>query len=132
MYYVTQEQDRELIYHKNSIAGDWRIRATSLRVLDLPGVDLNEVREIIADGHQGRWLIWYWYVINGRVETSDMRAKLLHALASLLGCPSSGVTSLAVQCNEECRINAREIESLMMQMGPALRSGNFLVQRKSE
>ncbi|MEM9172458.1 MAG: exosortase C-terminal domain/associated protein EpsI [Pseudomonadota bacterium] len=99
--YLSQSQDRELIYYANDIAGDWPriVRKRNEPVIDTAQGPFREV-QVMAGAT--RALIWYRYELRDHVVTDDRKAKIDQAFAVLSGYPIAGVLALQTFCDADC------------------------------
>jgi len=119
--YLRQEQDRELIYYSNRIAGNWR-DAESVDVAEsVTASDGAVYRQHVARNYSGDWLIWYRYQLGQAFESSNVRAKLRQAAETLLGRPRSGVIAFAAPCRESCDQAAAVLAAFVHDVGNKVR-----------
>ncbi len=87
-YYRNQDYERKLITSTNAlvVSNDpvWSLLARGRVTLATGDVRTADLRGRHA-GVETRLVVWHWYWINGRLTTSDFKAKLLTALARLRG-----------------------------------------------
>lgn len=91
-YYKNQNQERKLVTSTNTLLEsdnpDWQIVSSSSASALIAGKQ-EGVRQTELLKRQGnlddRYIVWQWYWINGHITTSDIKAKLLTALAMLSG-----------------------------------------------
>jgi EpsI family protein len=86
LYYRNQSNSKGLISSVNTMADEQAPHhqvGSGLRTEQL-GTRQLMVREARMNGPEGRFLVWYWYWIDGRHTTSDIAGKLMQARAKLL------------------------------------------------
>jgi len=88
-YYRDQSQERKLVSSTNSLVSStdpvWSIGGSSTRDAQLGSIT-SMVRTTKLSSVSGeRVTVWQWYWINGRVTSSDVRAKAYTAWSRLLG-----------------------------------------------
>lgn len=86
-YYWRQRPGAELISWQNRIADndDWLVLSSRQRTVELEGqaIAVTEARLRAEEGEQR--LVWHWYWVDDRYTSSQSRAKLAQAKATLLG-----------------------------------------------
>lgn len=112
-HYAEERQDSELVYYRNSVAGTWRIEASSTVAVEGPTEPERNVREVLANDGSRQWLVWYWYEINSRRVVSDTKAKFYQALGVLSGRPGAGLVALATACTPSCADAAFELSGFL-------------------
>ncbi len=91
-YYKNQNQERKLVTSTNTLVEsgnpDWQT-VSSIPASALIAGKQQDVRQTELLRRQGnlddRYIVWQWYWINGHTTTSDIKTKLLTALAMLSG-----------------------------------------------
>lgn len=84
-YYADQREGAELVAWANRIAGEGRKAAWRTHADGWDRLDFARVRRAVIANDQGRMAVWYWYWSDGRIVTSDVRAKVMLALDRLTG-----------------------------------------------
>lgn len=115
--YLSQQQDRELIYYSNSVSGNWR------RVADLDSRTANAAgfEQVAAENYAGSWLIWYRYQIADGFETGGTKAKIRQALSALTGRPVAGAIAFATLCEPDCDTATMLLSDFVADVGNGVR-----------
>lgn len=86
-YYAEQREGAELVSWANRIAGEGPKAAWQTFGEERDRLDSERVRRAVIANQHGRIAVWYWYWSDGRIVTSDVRAKVMLALDHLTGRP---------------------------------------------
>ena len=120
--YLVQEQGKELIYFANRIGGDWRVAELETQPASIVQLNSGDVfRQDVAKNYVGNWLIWSRYRVDGKFETSNVRAKVLQAFGTLVGEPQSATVAFATPCRESCTDAAVVLPDFAGQLGNDIR-----------
>lgn len=118
--YLSQEQDKELIYLHNDLTGGW-MAGTGAEHLSVATDSGPQVfRQINARNYIGDWLIWYRYQVGDQFETSNAAAKLAQALEALRGRPEAGVVAFATPCRGSCENASASLADFVVRIGHSI------------
>ncbi len=116
--YLSQEQDKELVFVLNSLSGSWREARPDNRVSGtVTSANGLEFRQLAARNYAGNWLIWYRYQVGGRYETNDVQAKIAQAWETLKGRPEAGIIAFAAPCAKSCDDAAAVLHDFVEEFG---------------
>ena len=109
--YATQVHDAKLIHYSNRVNGDkWLTLSVSSSTRALHGGGSRVVRTILAQTPDGsRWLIDFYYAVDGIIVTRDWEAQLLYGLLSWERPAPSGINAAAAECAPSCEAAARRL-----------------------
>ena len=113
-YYRVQSQGKELVNSQNVLIRQkhpvWNEKQSRARTI-LLGEDSLQVTEATLTSEEQNLLVWKWYWVGGRHTSNPYRAKMLEAMAKLVGGASDGA---AVIVYGEYKLNSGEVEDLLM------------------
>lgn len=96
LYYRNQNPRSMLISSTNQIVAEddqhWKRLNSSMHTETVSGQDM-QLRETVIEGSSGRFLVWAWYWVGGRMTANDYYGKLLQAKDKLV---MSGDDSAAI------------------------------------
>lgn len=130
--YLSQVQDRELIHLHNDIAGALYSNPTGYRQVQIDASNSLEVHELVAPDGGSRWLIWYWYEVDGRNVAGALRAKLTQTVSTLQGRPEAGVMSVATECFQDCEHAGLRLQEFLQTLGDDLALQYSVVGRSTD
>jgi EpsI family protein len=113
--YRVQTQDKELIHVGNSVAGSWRKLAES-RVVPIGPGQFSEVVQTEADDGRRHWIIYHWYLVDGRSFSWASLAKLAQGLGVIAGRGDSGLVALAAPCLSDCEEARLQLDAFLVAM----------------
>ena len=118
--YLSQEQDRELVYFSNRVEGDWQGSRPSAADQSINLGNGLIFRQRMARNYVGDWVIWSRYQVGERFEETDIGAKLAQAIETLKGRPESGVIAFATRCNVECEAATARLTAFVQDVGGSI------------
>jgi len=118
--YLSERQGGELIHFDNTVAGGMSVRADTVMTVDGADGEPMPIRQIETGDNGGKWLIWYWYEVAGRRETSEVRTKIRQAVATLLGDPAAGITAIGTTCVGRCEVARDRLQRFVQAGGTAV------------
>lgn len=132
--YGRQRQGAELIGFSTRMAGPEGWRALS----DVPfdtgaAIASGRVRELQAvDAADQRWLVWYWYQMDGYLIADPAVVKLRQALRAFSFESGAAMVALAIRCPDRCEGQRPLLVEFLDAHGVDLRSGVPSRQSASE
>ena len=116
--YLSQEQNRELIYFNNDIKGGLRPLSDDGGLADTVYLqDGSSFGQTSASNYVGNWLIWYRYQNGDELDTSAGRAKFSQAIETLKGRPNAGIVAFATPCQDQCNAASERLAAFIRQVG---------------
>ncbi len=116
--YLSQEQNRELIYFNNDIKGGWSSLRDDRGLSDTVYLqDGSSFGQTSARNYIGDWLIWYRYQNGDVFDTSAGRAKFSQAIETLKGRPNAGIVAFATPCRDQCNTASERLAAFIRQVG---------------
>jgi EpsI family protein len=121
-WYASQTQGREVVGYGNRVEGGWAARQLGVRKLELDRGAVPGVQEIMIASRNGtRRLVWYWYQIGDRAETSRVRAKLVGGWQALQGQRGAGLIAVSAACESDCEAAREALNGLLQNAGAPIR-----------
>jgi len=114
--YLEQRRDKKLIYFRNRIADENAIRQPERWSGFGAGRD---VRELVIGSERGSRVVWWFYVIDGRVTADNYKARWLMFTSFLRGDSRASLVALSTPCfRSECReeMEAPATEALLKEI----------------
>ena len=101
--YLTQAPNTELVHYSNRLRGEgWMTLSTEASERSIHG-RVTAVQTLLTETAGGsRWLIDYYYVVDGVSTTHDWTEQLLYGALSWGRAAPSGIVAAAVACHESC------------------------------
>ena len=128
--YLTQEQDRELIYLSNDLDGDWRTLSNNGDLSESVYLDDgSEYGQFRASNFVGNWLIWYRYQNGDEFDASAGQAKISQAIETLKGNPDAGIVAFATPCRDQCDVASDRMAAFVEQVGYSI---NLNIMREQQ
>jgi len=93
--WLEQRRDKKLIYFRNRIADEKLIRQPERWSGFGAGRD---IRELVIGSAEGSRVVWWFYVIDGRVTANSYRARWLMFTSFLRGDPRASLVALSTPC----------------------------------
>jgi EpsI family protein len=119
--YGVQVPGRELIFYANSLQanGEWSdLRLAPAVSSGGPLEEDGRISLLVSAAADGRWLVSYVYVIDGRVTGSEWLAQAFYGLRSLRGVAPSGVLAVAARCASDCEAARSLLGAFWKDQGP--------------
>ena len=115
--YLKQTQGEELVFLHNKVNGAMRIAQSKTTQATFDGTNFVEVRDIVVDDGVATHRIWFWYDIDGAIQSNDVRAKIMQVLATLKGNPEAGLVAVATQCKNDCDAAGERLQAFLISIG---------------
>lgn len=120
-WYATQSQGHEVIGYGNRVEGDWGVVSRAAPKLELDRGDALALREMIVVSPAGeRRVVWYFYRIGERAETSAIRAKLIGGWQVITGRHGAGVVAASTACEADCEPARERLAGWLRAAAPSL------------
>ncbi|HEY9103461.1 exosortase A [Chitinimonas sp.] len=123
-YYRNQDAQRELVSSANHLINaedhNWVKLSTARQSIAVNGVVLDVRATELRGTEGGKFLVWQWYWINGRLTASDTLAKAYTALARLTGQGDDSAVVLLYTPAESGTDAAATLTAFVQQAAPTL------------
>jgi len=93
--YLEQHRDKKLIYFRNRIA-DEKLILQPERWSELGGG--HDIRQLVVGSDEDRRVVWWFYVIDGRITADVYKARWLMFTSFLRGDPRASLVAISTPC----------------------------------